>query len=229
MTVRFSFERGVTLAGGAGFSAADLEEALALAPELVAADGGAETLVALGTAPQVIIGDMDSTSDLDGWRARTDVEVLHLEEQETTDLEKCLYSIAAPFFIGVGFLGRRFDHSLAALHALARWNARPALLLAEEEVAFLCPPNWRVRLDPGARVSLFPLAPVRALGSSGLEWPLDGPIFAPGARIGTSNVAAANEVASRFSARAMVCLLERRYLGAALDSLLDATPRPGRR
>ncbi|MFN3614700.1 MAG: thiamine pyrophosphokinase, partial [Rubrimonas sp.] len=171
----------------------------------------------------------DSAGDVDGWRAREDVEVLHIEEQETTDLEKCLYSVSAPFFFGVGFMGRRFDHSLAALHALARWHARPALLLAEEEVAFLCPPNWRIRLEAGARVSLFPLAPVRALGSTGLEWPLDGPIFAPGARIGTSNVAAADEVASRFSARAMVCLLERRFLGAALDSLLDAIPRPGRR
>ena len=45
-------------------------------------------------------------------------------EQETTDLEKCLYSVEAPLFLGVGFLGGRVDHQLAAMNALVKYAGR---------------------------------------------------------------------------------------------------------
>lgn len=217
MTLRFS--QGVTLVGGGALSRATFEAARALAPVVIAADSGADRLEGWGADAAAVIGDMDSVARLELWRARPGVTVLHLPEQETTDFEKCLYSVAAPFYLGVGFTGRRLDHTLAALHALLRWRDRRVALIGAEDVAFLCPCDWRARLAPGARVSFFPLAAVRGLASSGLRWPVEGLDFAPGARVGTSNQACAADVSARFDRPGMVALVERRWLGAALESL----------
>ena len=217
MTLRFS--EGVTLVGGGALSRETFNAARALAPVVVAADGGADRLAAWGADPAAVIGDMDSVADLDAWRARGDVTVLRLPEQDTTDFEKCLYSVEAPFYLGAGFTGRRLDHTLAALHALLRWRDKRVALIGEEDVAFLCPCDWRATLAPGAIVSFFPLIPVRGLASAGLRWPVAGLDFAPGARVGTLNAASAAQVSARFDRPGMVALLERRFLGAALESL----------
>jgi thiamine pyrophosphokinase len=217
MTPAFRFARGVTLVGGGAADRAAFREATALAPLVVAADGGADALEGWGARPEAVIGDMDSATVADLWRARG-VPVLRLPEQDTTDLEKCLYSVDAPFFVGVGFTGRRFDHTLAALHAMLRWR-KPMVLLGEEDVIFLCPADWRARLAPGARVSFFPLQPARGLVSEGLVWPIDGLDFAPGVRVGTSNAASAETVAARFDGPGMACVLERRFLPAAVAAL----------
>ena len=223
MTPALRVAGGVTLAGGGALEPSALEAALARAPMLVAADGGADAVARLGRTPAAVIGDMDSVADLAGWMARGDVTVLPIAEQDSTDLEKCLYSIEAPFFLGVGFTGRRMDHALVALHALLRWRARPLLLIGDEDVAFLCPPVWRARLAVGARVSFIPLAPVTGLACAGLRWPVTGLDFAMGARVGASNEAISADVAASFSGPGMVCVLGLRWLDAALESLGVAT------
>ncbi|PKP62551.1 MAG: thiamine pyrophosphokinase, partial [Alphaproteobacteria bacterium HGW-Alphaproteobacteria-8] len=115
--------------------------------------------------------------------------------------------------------GRRLDHTLAALHALLRWRDKRVVLVGAEDVAFLAPCAWSATLEPGARVSFFPLAAVKGLASEGLRWSVAGLDFAPGARVGTSNAADAARVSARFDRPGMVALLERRFLVAALESL----------
>jgi thiamine pyrophosphokinase len=215
---RLSFAEGATLVGGGALDRADLDAARARAPTVVAADGGANRLRAWGLGADAVIGDMDSVEDLAGWEA-SGATVLRIAEQETTDLEKCLYAVAAPVYLGVGFLGRRFDHTLAALHALLRFADKRIALIGEEDVVFLAPARWRAALAPGARVSFFPLRPVRGLASEGLRWPVNGLAFAPGERIGSSNIAESGEVAARFDRPGMAAMVERRFLDAALDSL----------
>jgi thiamine pyrophosphokinase len=208
----------VALVGGGAASRAGFEAARARCAHVVAADGGANALRDWGVVPDAVIGDMDSVDDLAGLE-RAGARVLRLSEQETTDLEKCLYATEAPFYVGVGFTGRRFDHTLAALHALLRRPDPRVALLGEDDVVTMAPRRWRARVEPGARVSLFPLRPVRALSSSGLEWPLTGLDFAPGLRIGTSNRAVAAEVSAEFDGPGMAAILEARFLDAALGGL----------
>ncbi|MGF1657988.1 MAG: thiamine diphosphokinase [Rubrimonas sp.] len=218
MTATLRFAGGVTLAGGGALDRATLDLALARAPDLVAADGGANLLRDWGLTPRAVIGDMDSARDLDHWRG-AGAQVLPIAEQDSTDLEKCLEVTEASFWLGVGFLGRRFDHTLAALHALMRFPEKRIALIGDEDAIFLAPCDWRARLAPGARVSFYPLAPTVALSSEGLEWPLERLALAAGSRIGTSNRANAAEVAARFDARHVAAMVERRYLDAVLDSL----------
>jgi thiamine pyrophosphokinase len=219
VTPPIAFVEGATLVGGGALDRAALDMALVRAPRVIAADGGANRLRGWGVAADAVIGDMDSVEDLHLWESAAGTHVLPLPEQETTDLEKCLYATAAPFYLGVGFLGRRFDHTLAALHALLRFPDKRAALIGDEDVVFLAPPRWRARLAPGARVSFFPLQPVRGVGSAGLEWPIDGLAFAAGGRIGTSNRAVAADVSAEFDGVGMAAMVELRFLDAALESL----------
>ncbi len=177
----------VTLVGGAPVERADLDAALALAPMVVAADGGADRALDLGQMPQAVWGDFDSISARA--RAQIPAERLHpIAEQDTTDFEKCLSRLRAPFVIAVGFSGARHDHFLSALGVLARRIGPPCLLIAGEDVITLAPPSIALDLAPGTRVSLFPMGPASGR-SQGLKWPIDGLAFAPGGRSGTSNQA----------------------------------------
>lgn len=217
---RLRFDDPIALVGGGGATADDLREAAALTATVVAADSGCDLCDAAGVdAVAAVIGDMDSARNLDRWRQAPGCEVIEIAEQDTTDFEKCLYTVDAPLYVGVGFFGRRLDHSLAALHVLLKRADKRVVLLGEEDVAFLAPLRWRVQLDPGARVSIVPLAPCRGLRSEGLRWPIDGLDMAFGAQIGTSNEAAATAVAADFDRLGALILLERRYVGAAIDSL----------
>jgi len=184
---RLTSARPVTLIGGAPVQRADLDQALALAPVVAAADGGADTALAHGLVPAAVWGDFDSISA----RARTGIPAANqhpIAEQDSTDFEKCLSRLDAPFVIALGFSGARHDHFLAVLSVLARRIGPPCLLLAGEDVITLAPPRLGLDLAPGTRVSLFPMGPASGR-AQGLKWPIDGLAFTPAGRIGTSNQA----------------------------------------
>lgn len=178
---------GVTLIGGGAVTEGDMAEALALAPVLVAADGGADAALALGHRPDLAIGDFDSISGAARAALGPD-RLCHVAEQDSTDFAKALSRIAADFVIAIGFSGRRLDHTLAALNVMVRHPAPPCVMLAAEDVAFLAPARLALPLATGTRVSLFPMGPARG-ESEGLYWPIDGIGFTPDGRVGTSNVA----------------------------------------
>lgn len=185
MTGPLRFARGVTLIGGGEIAPADLAEALTLAPHLVAADSGADAALRLGGMPEAVFGDMDSISP--AARAAIPPERLHpVIEQDSTDFDKALRGIDAPFVLALGFTGSRIDHGLAAMNCLARRGDKRVLLIGGEDVIFLAPPHLSLSLPLATRLSLFPMGPARGR-SSGLRWPIEGIAFAPNDRIGTSN------------------------------------------
>jgi thiamine pyrophosphokinase len=209
---------GVTLAGGGVFSLKLLEVSLTFAPRLVAADGGATRLLRFSHEPEAVIGDLDSIDAKS--TARLTGRLFPIPEQATTDFDKALRSIAAPFVLGLGFTGGRIDHELAALHSLTRHRDKPCLLLGSQDVTFLAPRALHLDLPIGSRLSLFPMGPVRG-ESRGLRWPIDGLEMAPTGQIGTSNEVT-GPVHLRFDADAMLIILPRRAISAALRGLADA-------
>ena len=209
-------QAGITLAGGGRFSAGLLQRARMLAPRLVAADGGADRLLALGAEPEAVVGDLDSISARA--RARLGARVFPIEEQSTTDFDKALRSVAAPFVLGLGFAGARLDHTLAVLAGLVAHADRRVLILSGRDVTFVAPRHLRLRLTVGSRLSLFPMGAVRG-ESRGLEWPIGGIRFAPDGRIGTSNRVVAAEVSLSFDAAKMLVILPLGALSAVLAGL----------
>lgn len=207
--------RGVTVIGGGAVASADLEDALAVAPLLVAADGGADRAHASGRAPDWVIGDLDSLSD--AARARVPGgRLVEVTEQDSTDFAKCLERIDAPLIMAVGFAGLRLDHTLAALTALVQPGAPRVVMLASDDVILACPARIDLPLPAGTRVSLFPLGPARGT-SRGLEWPIDGIEMAPGGRVGTSN-RALGPVSLRIEGQ-MLLMLPRACLAGVLAAL----------
>jgi thiamine pyrophosphokinase len=213
----------ITLVGGGEATPQDLAEALTLAPLCVAADGGAGLALQWGVDLAAVIGDFDSLSSAD--LARIPAARCHrITEQESTDFDKALSRIAAPVVLGVGFLGGRMDHQLAAFHTLAVRCERPCILIGQEEVVCLAPPEVSLPTQAGDVVSLFPLAPVSG-ESDGLHWPIQGLAFDPMTRIGTSN-RAEGPVHLRMDAPAMLLILPRRIMPALVSTL--AQPKSAR-
>jgi len=210
----------LTLLGGGTVTGGEFDVALQRAPILVAADGGVETALAHGVLPEAVIGDFDSLSA----RVRDSLSphrLHHVTEQDSTDFEKCLARVEAPLFLGIGFTGKRRDHELAAYHGLMRFAHRACILIAECDVVCLCPPKLQLKLPRGTRISLFPLA--RARGTSlGLRWPIDGLEFAPGRRIGTSNITSEDRQRLEISDPHMLLILPVGSLDALIEGLSDA-------
>lgn len=205
----------VTLVGGGDIAHEDLTTALSLAPILVAADGGAGSVLAAGLSPRAVIGDMDSIPPEAA--VAFAAQMYPISEQETTDFDKALRHVVAPLVIAVGFSGGRFDHELAVLHTLVRRAERPCLVMGRESITFLCPPTLALDLVPGDVVSLFPMGPV-AVASDGLRWPTGGLEFTPERLIGTSNEAL-GPVRLEAAAPRMLVILPRRRLMQTVSAL----------
>lgn len=185
-------ETSLLLIGGAPVDVA-MMQGLAADRPLVAVDGGADTALRAGLLPDLVLGDLDSIEDVDAVRQRS--RVVHLADQNSTDLEKSLASVEAPAIIGLGFLGARFDHSLAALHALATCTKpREIMLVGDHDVVLRVRGDFRCALPIGLRFSVWPLARQDFRRSEGLRYPLDGLVMQTGSLIGTSNQTVAPEV-----------------------------------
>ncbi|SLN19324.1 Thiamin pyrophosphokinase, catalytic domain [Roseovarius litorisediminis] len=207
----------ITLIGGAAVNKPILLRAQSLAPQVVAADGGADAALAHDVMPLAVIGDFDSLSD--SARAKIPADRLHeIPEQESTDFDKCLRNIMAPLVIGVGFSGSRLDHQLAAYNTLVRHPQHRCILLGTEELVFLAPPSLKLDLPKGCEVSLFPFGAVEGV-SDGLLWPIAGLNFAPDGRVGTSNHAT-GPIHLSVTAPKMLVILPQAMLELAVEALL---------
>lgn len=181
-----NFTKPVILVGGGELSVSVLRELLARGWPLVAADGGANVLREIDVVPMAIVGDLDSLDNVSHWQSRC--RLLHLSEQDSTDFEKCLYSISAPAIVAVGFTGKRFDHTLAALHALCRYGREQNIIVVtEQDLLWVRSGSTRLTLRAGMRLSIYPLSRVKFESSRGLEYALDGLVMEQGTAIGTSN------------------------------------------
>jgi thiamine pyrophosphokinase len=170
--------------------------------------------------PDAVIGDFDSISPEDC--ARIPAERLHrIAEQDSTDFDKCLRNIAAPFVLAAGFMGARRDHELAAYNAMVRRAGQRIVMVGEHDVCLVVPPEIRLDLAAGTRVSLFPLAPVTGM-SDGLRWPIGGIGFAPDGRVGTSNAATGGPLRIAVDRPGMLVFLPRDLLRAAVTALTAA-------
>jgi thiamine pyrophosphokinase len=217
----FTSQEGVTLLGGGVVRPEDLQAALALAPRVVAADGGARAALEAGLRPEAVYGDMDSLQEAD--RARIGEARIHpIPEQVTTDFDKALRHIRAPFTLAVGFTGARVDHELSVYHVLAARPDLRGIVVGARDIVLHAPPELVLDLPPGTRVSLFPMTRVTGR-SEGLDWPIAGHEFHPATRIGTSNRAAGGRVRLVLDGPGMLLILPRRHLSDLVQGVAGAS------
>ncbi len=209
--------KNVTLVGAGDVNTGLLNDALAFAPYVIAADGGAQLALNCGITPKLVIGDFDSIDKTVLEKFPENQRIL-ISEQNSTDLEKCLRGINSPLILGVGFLGQRVDHELAAFNALVKYSQQTCVLIGQHDLVLHVKSRIKLRLKPGTRISLFPMNPTRG-ESSGLKWPIDGLKFSPDGKIGTSNEVAENHVSLKFFNPGMLVILPRAALGSVVTAL----------
>ena len=208
-----------TLIGGARVSSGLLDTVLRHAPDVVAADSGADRALAHGVTPRAVFGDFDSISD--EARDRLDPATLHpMPDQDSTDFDKCMRSLSAPLILGVGFCGERLDHQMAVCNTLVRHPAQRCVLMGETDLMVLCPPSIHLPLPAECRVSLFPMGAVEG-ASEGLSFPIGGLNFAPDGMIGTSN-AALGPVHLSITAPKMLLMLPVAMLDIMVTALFES-------
>ncbi len=206
----------VILAGGGDIQPAVVHKLRELGWPVVAADGGAALLRVGGVTPDLIIGDLDSLPDADHWKSVT--ELIKIPEQDSTDFEKCLYTVKAPLYIATGFTGSRFDHTLAGLHILHRYvDSHRVLLLAGDDVCFAQKGELTLDVEKGVRFSVYPLERTEFSASRGLQYPLQGLQMQSGELIGTSNRAESTSVYINAETGAYCVIVP----VSLLDSLID--------
>ncbi|MGJ8617407.1 MAG: thiamine diphosphokinase [Sulfitobacter sp.] len=210
----------ITLVGGGHATPDDLHKSLTLAPLCVAADGGAALAIKAGVDLAAVIGDFDSIHP-DILAQIPAAHQHHIAEQDSTDFEKALQRIAAPLILGVGFCGARVDHQLAAFNTLIKFSHQPCILLAEEELIFVAPPDITLPCTKGETVSLFPLSTVTGR-STGLHWPIDGLEFKPGYQSGTSN-RATGPVHLQMDGPGMLMIVPQRLIQPVVQQLSQVT------
>ena len=216
--------KGVTLVGGGSVLPENLRIATAFAPTLIAADGGAHHCVSEGLTPTAVIGDLDSVNDTMR-NTFPDTDFIHVSEQDSTDFEKSLTRINAPFVLATGFTAPRLDHTLAVFATMARRIGPPTLVLGEGDVIFAAPKNLTLNLPIGTRLSLFPLEPMKGQ-STGLKWPINDLTLGPGNTIGTSNETT-GPVSLSFDKPGCLILLPPQTFEAALHALVGPASVPG--
>ncbi len=176
-------EQGVTVLGGGLCTSQQLDAALACAPMLVAANGGAANAQSMGRSPVHVVGDGDS---LPAENLGKSINYHRIREQDTTDFDKCIRSIEAPIILGVGVLAPRLDHGLASLGALLKFADRRIVLIGDGDVCAVIPPRMRMTVARGTRLSVFPFVATH-VWSEGLKWEMDGLYLSPHGMLGVSN------------------------------------------
>jgi thiamine pyrophosphokinase len=163
---------------------------------LIAADGGGLVLTAMGMAPQLLIGDLDSIDDASlSFFADSHSDIQRFpREKDETDLELALQaavSLGAHAIDLFCVLGGRWDHTLATIAMLSMpmlANIR-VRIYAEQQRIELIRTAAVIHGTVGEVVSLLPLTPtVNGITTTGLAYPLrDATLYMDHSR-GVSNV-----------------------------------------
>ena len=178
----------------------------------MAADGGFWAAEQAGAQVVLVVGDMDSQKDLP-----TSQAAAHITDQETTDFQKCLAVCDADIFLGVGFLGGRLDHQLAAFSALLN-EPRPVILIDEAQLVFVVPQKFSIDLEAETPVGFYPMEPIEA-SLRGVRWPLSNAAMSPTGKIATSNVALGGALEITVDRPGLLAILPRRDLETVLAAL----------
>ena len=129
-------------------------------------------------------------------------------------------NVVAKFGIGVGFLGARIDHELAALNSILNHSNYPVFLIGSEDVILSCPSYIELNLPIGTRVSLFPLREV-CVSAKGLVWNLKKELLSPLERIGTSNLSNLSRVSIETDNKGLLLILPKSFLPALINDLVS--------
>jgi thiamine pyrophosphokinase len=160
---------------------------------LIAADGAAWSMKAVGLTPDIIIGDLDSlNSQANPERSFPKAEIIEVPDQETNDFEKSLRLIdkrnLSPVLV-VGMQGGDLEHSFNNWSVAIKLSQELELWILEQDrvgIGLGQGGNVKARSGIDKKVSLIP-QPKSCVTTTGLRWPLSREILELGVREGARN------------------------------------------
>jgi thiamine pyrophosphokinase len=188
---------------------------LARAAAVIAADGGARHLLAVGRLPDVLIGDLDSISPEERRRleAAPTKFVTHDRAKEETDLELALQYAAHHYpqaaILVFGTQGGRLDQAVANVMLLAHpaLHGRTIELVEPQQRAWLVRTETRIHGRAGDVVSLIPLGDdVLVAETSGLRWAISSERLLFGRARGISNEMTAELATVKVASGRLLCV-----------------------
>jgi len=164
---------------------------------IVAADGGADSLIHTDYSPNLIVGDLDSVSSA-ARQAISLENIIHRPSQELNDLEKALIECrnrSIHHITIVGAFARRLDHTLNNFSVLCKYDQEFDLTLydAWTEI-FIVRDKWQCEAQKGQVISLIPIEASTTVITKGLKYPLQSETLRMGYREGCSNEATGGTV-----------------------------------
>lgn len=163
---------------------------------VLVADGAANTIKQLietsteNYYPHLVIGDFDSIT-VDTLNFFTADTLKKIDDQDSTDLDKCLQHIETGTTVILGNLAGRFDHSFGILNSIKKYsrNDIQIFLYDGKNVLFLLQPgeNYIHLYEEWSYCGLIPLEGSTTVSSEGLHWNLDNTELKYGGLVSTSN------------------------------------------
>ena len=160
---------------------------------IICTDGSANKLLENGLAPNIIIGDMDSsTIDQDSFKGL----YVEIPDQDNTDLDKALEwctlnSISPVTVLGTSQL--REDHTLGNLILLANYSDELDINFVTDYFTITCHHGKRSFTSFKQQlVSILPVEDIQSITTEGLEFPLIDEPLPPSSR-GISNCATSHQ------------------------------------
>jgi len=163
-----------------------------------AIDGAYNHFKNLGIEPDLVTGDFDSIENI----PKT-VEVINTPNQNFTDFDKALQIISKRGFTEVdvyGGSGKEHDHFLGNLSTALAWKKNLKITFFDKySNYFFSDKKTKLSNIKGRIVSLIPFPKAEGIVTNGLLYPLKNETLTFGNRIGTRNVASAENVEINFN------------------------------
>lgn len=187
-----STKNALIIANGQACSNSLLKNCLKENPYVIVLDAAIERAHKLIESIDVLLGDFDRNFDTEKYqKIFPQLNVISLENQNTTDLDKSLNYLIQQKFINVKILwatGKRADHTITNLTSIVRYaDFLNIQLLDDYSRVFPLPKNFEKKYKAQTPLSLIPVGTVQGITTENLKYSLTNDFLQLGFKNGNSN------------------------------------------
>jgi thiamine pyrophosphokinase len=185
-----------------------MQHAMTHNPEFViCTDGAFYYMNDLLIKPNVVIGDMDSLTE-----PPTDLQLIYIEDQDTTDFEKALAYLCEQAFekvVVLGSTGGQNDHFLGNLNAAYKFREQLDICFFDQsQYFFLAAKEQNLTTRVGKIISLIPFPNAKGITLKGFQYLLNNESLSIIDRVGTRNIASSNTPSIVFNSGSLWVFVE---------------------